>query len=76
MSAQPNDYQVNRDHDWPSFLETKNRTLRRHIDDLQTQIDYYKQDRWSGWLAAGLLLLVNAIVFYQWLVAGISACGV
>jgi hypothetical protein len=76
MSVQPHDIKINREHDWPSFLETKNRTLRRHIDDLQNQIDYYKQDRWSGWLAAGLMLLVNAIVFYQWLVVGTSACGV
>ncbi len=67
--------QVNKNNDWAEFLKNKNRALNRHIDELQEQIDYYKQDRFSGWFAAALLGCVLAYVMYEWLY-GIGSCGV
>jgi hypothetical protein len=61
---------VNRSCDWPTYTQTKLNNTLKYAEDCEQQIKYLKSDRASGWVAAVMLLVVLAIVMYQWLVVG------
>lgn len=67
----PDKIEINRHHDWPTFVETRLKKTREYADRCEAEIKYLKQDRISGWFAAGMLVIVLGIVLYQWHVAGV-----
>ena len=47
------------------FLQTRFEATKKYALDLETEIQKMKINRFDGWLAAALELVVIAILFYQ-----------
>lgn len=74
MTDQPKDYIDEKMHEWPSYLEIRAVKLSKHVTHLQTEINYLRTDKFCGWFASGLLMMVLGLVLYKYLEgAGVSA---